>query len=341
MRNHLLLAAVLGLAVTAPTQAWYIPNSSANTGAACNVIPFGDIIPSTTWSNQKYQTIVMASDLGSLPGVITGLGFAPCGSGDRDFDSIQIVMDHIPAAVTTLSTTFAANLTPNAVTVLNATSYTWRQVQDTWNEVGLQNYFVFNGVDNLVIDITVFNARGNVSTPPINLTGMHRETRQRVYVFTWTGTPPASGNTDMAALKMEITMLMARASLYGRGCVGSNSLRPDHHYTGTPQLGQTISFDLSNALPNAVVLLATGGHTGFPFPVDLATYGFPGCFAYFSVANVLVMVASPTGTVSLPISVPNSPSLAGGQFDSQYFCLDAGAPGGLTNSNFGRILIGN
>jgi len=340
MRNHLLLAAVLGLAATASTQAWYIPDPSATTGS-CNVIPFGNLMPSTTWSNQRYQTIVTAADLGSLAGVITGLGLAPCGTGDQDFGTIQIVMDHIPAATTTLSTTFATNLTVNAITVLNATNYTWRLNAGAWTEVGRQNYFVFNGVDNVVIDVTVTNARGNAGTPPITVGGMHYGSRQRIYAFGWTGTPPATGSTDSAALKMEITMLMARASLYGRGCLGSNSLRPDHHYAGTPQLGQTISFDLSNALPNAVVLLATGGHTGYPFPVDLATYGFPGCFAYFSVANVLVMVASPNGTVSLPISVPNSPSLLGGQFDSQYFCLDAGAPGGLTNSNFGRILIGN
>src|ERR1041384_6628584 len=127
MRTHLLSAAALCFAVTVPAQAWYIPNSSP-TGVACNVIPFGDVVPSTTWGNQKYQTIVMASDLGSLPGVITGLGFSRGGSGDRDFDAIQIVMDHIPAATTTLSTVFASNLTANAVTVLNATNFTWRQL---------------------------------------------------------------------------------------------------------------------------------------------------------------------------------------------------------------------
>jgi hypothetical protein len=342
MRICLLAAAASCLAATVPAQAWYIPNSSP-TGVACNVIPFGDLVPSATWGNQKYQTIVMASDLGSTAGIITGLGFSPCGSGDRDFDAIQIVMDHIPAATTTLSTVFASNLTPNAVTVLNATNFTWRQFGNTWTDIGLQSFFVFNGVDNLVIDVTLFNSRGNQGTPPITVSGMNRETRQRVYAFGWSGTPPVpplSGNTDMAALKMEITMLMARTSLHGRGCPQSNGVRPDHTYTGTPQLGQPMSFDLGGALPNSVAVLAVGTYTGIPFPMDLASYGFPGCFAYFAIANTVVAVASPAGTASVPVTVPSSTGLVGGRLYSQYFCLNPNTSA-LTSSNYGQLLIGN
>jgi hypothetical protein len=340
MRSHLhVLAAMLGLAAVVQAQTWYIPDNAAAAGG-CNVIPFGNVTPSTSWSNQKYQAMVTASDLGSLPGLITGIAFAPCGTGDRDADSLQIVLDHIPASTTTLSTTFAANLTASAVTVLNATNFTWRQTANTWTNVGLQNYFVYNGIDNVVIEITSINGRGNVSTPVISSAGMRTGSRQRVYATSWTGTPPATGSTDSAAVKLEFSMLMARTSLHGRGCPQSNGVRPNHVYTGTPQVGQGMSFDLQAALPNSVVLLATGGFTGFPFPIDLTTYGFPGCFAYHAITSTLVLLASASGTATLPVTVPNSPSLAGGQMNSQYFCLDP-VTGRLTSSNYGAILIGN
>src|SRR5688572_6957244 len=105
MRTYRPVLATLALAGAAAAQAYYVPDNNAAAGG-CNVIPYGSVAPSTTWSNQKYQALVLATDLGSVPGVITGIGFAPCGSGDRDFDSLTIVLDHVPAATTTLSTTF-------------------------------------------------------------------------------------------------------------------------------------------------------------------------------------------------------------------------------------------
>lgn len=55
---------------------------------------------------------VDATDLGATPNLMTGLGFAPCGTGIHHYDTLEIVVDHIQAA--TLSSTFAQNLTPNA-----------------------------------------------------------------------------------------------------------------------------------------------------------------------------------------------------------------------------------
>jgi len=64
--------------------------------------------------------------------------FAPCFSGAAHFDSIEIILDHQPAG-TPLSTAFAANLTPAAVTVLLATDY-------TWNVTGNADWRVADGV---------------------------------------------------------------------------------------------------------------------------------------------------------------------------------------------------
>src|SRR5204862_4902878 len=125
---------------------------------------------------------VTAADLGSAVGLVTGLGFVSCGAGRAHFDRLEIVMDHIPASQP-LVNTWASNLTPNAVTVLDSTNYTWNVPANTWYEVGLQTLFVYNGVDDVVIQITSTNG-----TAPIN--GMRRETRQRLYWIGTTGPAP-------------------------------------------------------------------------------------------------------------------------------------------------------
>src|SRR5262249_29745462 len=143
-------------AASAAAQFWYVPNNAANVGT-CNVIPFGSTTTSSTFATAKYQTIVGAADLGNLPGLITGLGFAVCApTGKAHYQSIEIVMDHIGPG-STLGTTFASNLTPNAVTVLQANDYTWHVTADSWIEIGLQNYFVYDGVSDLVVQVTCVN----------------------------------------------------------------------------------------------------------------------------------------------------------------------------------------
>ena len=138
------------LAAPSVAQNWYVPDNNAGLGT-CNVIPFGST-PASTFANAKYQVKATNADLGGLPGLITGLGFAACNSGATHFDSIEVVLDHHPAGAL-LSTTFAANLTANAVVVLQATNFTWNNILNTWNEIGLQNYFPYNGTDDLVVQI--------------------------------------------------------------------------------------------------------------------------------------------------------------------------------------------
>jgi len=75
MHTRSLFAAMLGLAAFAPTQAFYIPDPSATTGS-CNVIPFGNLTPSATWSNhgesqQEYDLEVTG---GATPGGLEGRG---------------------------------------------------------------------------------------------------------------------------------------------------------------------------------------------------------------------------------------------------------------------------
>jgi hypothetical protein len=318
------------LAVPLAAQSLYIPDSNATVGT-CNVIPFGST-PGSTFAQERYQCKATVADLGGAVGVITGIGFAPCFSGAAHFDSIEIILDHQPAG-TPLSTTFAANLTPAAVTVLLATDYTWNVTGNTWNEVGLQNLFVYNGVDDLVVQITIVNG-----TSP---TAFHRDVRPRLTWFAATGTPPATGTPSNAALKFEVSMLGARLSSYGVGCVGSNALAPLHTLTGSAQLGQTFQMNVANGLPSGVSFLLLGFYNGVPFPIDLGSLGMPGCREYFSPVTTQFIALDPVGGGSSSLFVPNVGAFIGTLLFSQYACLDPLAnTTGVTTSNYGRIYVG-
>src|SRR5687767_3973854 len=113
-------AAFVALVSAAPSiaQNWHVPENNAAPGN-CNVIPFGQGVGGPYYQC-KYQLKATRAALGAMPALITGLGFAACATGTSHFGSIEIVVDHHPAGLP-LSTTFASNLTPGAVTVLVAT----------------------------------------------------------------------------------------------------------------------------------------------------------------------------------------------------------------------------
>jgi hypothetical protein len=130
-------------------QNYYVPDNAAGLGT-CNVIAFGSTTSSSTFYTAIMQQIVTAADLGNQPGLVTGLGFAACASGKGRFGSLQVVMDLLPPN-STLSTTFANNLTPAAVTMLDARDYVWHTTAHSWMEIGLQTFFVYDGTSDLVI----------------------------------------------------------------------------------------------------------------------------------------------------------------------------------------------
>jgi len=318
------------LALPLAAQSLYIPDSNATAGT-CNVIPFGSS-PNSGFDQERYQCKATVADLGGAPGLITGLGFAPCASGSAHYDSIEIIMDHQPPG-TPLSTTFAANLTPSAVTVLLATNYTWNLVGNTWNEIGLQNYFAYDGVDDLVIQVTIVNG--------VSPTAFHRDVRPRITWFAATGSPPPTGSSSNAALKFEISMLGARLSTYGVGCTGSNALPPQHTLGGSAQLGQTVQMNVGNGPASGAAFLLLGFYNGVPFPIDLGSFGMPGCLEYFSPVTTQFVLLDPAGHATSSLFVPNVPAFVATLLWSQFACVDPPANvTGVTTSNYGRIFVG-
>lgn len=324
---HVLAAAAACLPLAA--QNVYVPDTNATAGT-CNVVPFGSIVGSA-FAQVKYQQRCTAAELGASPNLITGLGFASCGTSRGHYDSIEIVVDHIPSSQA-LSTTFAANLTPSAQVVLSATNYTWNVIANTWNEIGLQAPFVYNGVDDIVVQFTVVNATNALS-------GFHRGTRQRIMWNAATGTPPATGATSNVANKIEVSMLMARTSSHGDGCPGSNGT-PTVTPNGAAQPGNTIGFDLTNGVPGGIALFIAGTTNSAPFPIDLGIIGAPGCFTYTDLALTDVTLLDPIGAGTYGIPVPIG--LIGFRFFAQYAVLDPPANAfGFTTSNYINVHVGS
>ncbi len=338
MKTPYILAAtlIIASALSAQNKCVYIPDSNAAAGA-CNVIPFGTQKTSSTWRNQKYQTLIPASKISKSPIQICELGFASCGTGVRSFDSIEIKMGYTKSS--TLSNAFATNLASNVKTVLSTKNYSWHNTANKWNRIGLQKNFLFiPQFGNLVIQITIRGA----DFPPRAGQGFHRGTEPRLFSVGWGANPPAAGSLGKAAAKIELCFDKADYSLFGIGCKGSNGQAPSLTATGLPQLGKTVQINLANAptpVSPAVLILSTSNAT--PLPTDLTGAGAPGCFLYVR-PDFLLGLAATNGKASVKLPIPNSASLLCVRFYNQFLVVDAKANKlKLTTSNYGRGLIGN
>jgi len=281
----------------------------------------------SAWGNQRYQTILRMEQLGSA-GSIRGLGFSPSTTGRHYNHTLQIQMSHVPAGHT-LSTTFATNL-PSPVTVLNAPTYSWHTTADTWNEIGLQNSFAYNGTSDVVVDII---AVGNHDTVP---GGFNRGALPRAYAFNWASgsTPTIATGTDNAGQRIRVNFNCAVGSEYGTSC---GPLRALHF--GTPNRGGTAWYDVYDALPSSGVIIGLG-FTGIPSPLSLTGFGFTNCIQWHDLSSTLFKVTDATGFATHAISVPNSAIYDGLKIRGQWFALDPAQPGGLTVSNYITNLIG-
>jgi hypothetical protein len=303
------------------------------------VIPFGADAPSTTWANQRYQTLVTAAELGNPASLtIRGLAFAACGSGTgvRQFDALEVRLGQTNSA--TLSSSFAANLGA-AATVLAQRDSQWVNTGDAWVPIGFEvdyDYVAARGA-NLVIEITAVGSRALATT---GTEGFHSGGRPRLSANGWTGPAPPTGTPGpTSALKMEVLFDKAALSTYGIGCKGSNGNVPTVNLVGTGRPGTSVGVAASGALASARGNLSVGFALWDP-PLDLGVIGAPGCRMYFDNSVTLPVVYTAAGTAALQLSVPgNLPPGVRAWF--QFFVFDRGAnPLGVASSDYGRILTG-
>jgi hypothetical protein len=124
---------------------------------------------------------------------------------------------------------------------------------------------------------------------------------------------------------------------YGVGCPAATPLTLG--YSGSLQLGQTLSIDLGNgpvAPTYAWIVFAFSNDP--PFPLSLAVLGLLDCTAY-QPDDLIAGLPMFGGAASLQLTVPLSYSPCGLQLYNQAIVLDPQAPYGVRVSNAGVVVL--
>lgn len=280
-----------------------------------------------SWHNQIYQTVLRAQDLGGA-GSITGLAFAPSQTGRHINRVLQIRMAHKPAGYA-LSTTFATNITGNTL-VLAETDHVWHNVANTWNEIGLETAFAYNGTSDIVVQIF---ARGNhMSTGTAG--GFHRGTEQRLWAAGWPfASQPATGTLDNAATKMRAEFACANSGYFGTSCGPARS-----DSVGLPRTGTTYRLDIHDAVPSSGAVVVIGLTRA---ATNLTSSGFTNCRAWNDNVASTFKVTDAGGFSFHNVAIPNTTAFNGLRLYSYWANLDSTQPGGLTFTNGVRGVIGS
>lgn len=281
-----------------------------------------------TWHNQIYQTVLRASDLGPA-GNISGLAFAPTVTGRHFNRFLTIKMAHKPANYT-MSTTFATNIS-GGTTVLNEIDHVWHLVANTWNEIGLESPFAYNGVSDVVVEIF---ARGNHMSAGTS-GGFRTGGEQRLYATGWPfAAQPATGTLGASSgVKIRAEFDCANSGYFGTSCGPAYS-----DSVGTPRTGTTYRVDIHDGVPSsgAFVLL------GFTRTASsLTTLGFTNCIAWNDAVATVFKVTNTVGFAAHNVAIPNTPIFNGLMIYSYWANLDSTQPGGVTFTNGVRGVVGS
>ncbi len=280
-----------------------------------------------TWHNQIYQTVLRASDLGPA-GNISGLAFAPTVSGRHINRVLTIRMAHKPANYT-LSTTFATNIS-GGTTVLNEVDHVWHLAANSWNEIGLESPFAYNGTSDVVVEIF---ARGNhMSTGSSG--GFHTGGEERLYAYGWPfASQPTTGTLgSSAAVKIRAEFECANSGYFGTSCGPARS-----DTVGTPVTGSTYQLHIHDAVPSSGAVVIIGLTRS---ATSLTSFGFTNCIGWNDAAASVFKVTSTVGFASHNLAIPNNAAFAGLKLYSYWANFDATQPGGLTFTNGTRGVVG-
>lgn len=278
-------------------------------------------------TNVRWQTILRRDELGAA-GAIRGLAFASPVSGRHWNESLLVRMSHVPAGHS-LATIFAANL-PTPFAVLDAANYSFRFTAGQWAEIGLQTPFAYDGVSDVVVDVV---ARGNWQTTP---GGFHDRSTPRVYATSWSTAPPASGTFDVdEALRLRVAFDCAGASEHGSSC---GRLRAGH--VGDGRRGALFQFRVTGAGAGSLAALAIGYSNAAPLPLSLSPLGWTNCFLFDDAVQLEIVPTDLAGAGAWSSLTPDDPTLDGVVVYGQWFALDPGEPGGVTWSDYTRVIVG-
>lgn len=139
-----------------------------------------------------------------------------------------------------------------------------------------------------------------------------------------------AGSTPIAAEAEYYTHFNGSFTQFCSGCPGTNNQVPVHSGSGTPEIGNTIQWNISNARPNSGGSLYIGASrsvfNGLPLPLNLGFLGMgPACLLCVSVDVPLSFSTNASGAASISLPIANLTNLIQGHFYTQCAIVDAGA----------------
>ena len=322
MRILLTLSMVLVVTGIALADEIYVPDNNMTTGGV-NVIPFsgpwpGSSNPSGEW---RYQWWIPAAAMGGKAGLIKEVSVVSNKTGTLTAGTCEYSMGHNTASAP--SNNFVTNL-PNPTVCYPAGPYTWSATKATWAPVGLKSGFVYNGKDNLVIEVRFQNS----SIQGTTYLGCFYDKAQpntawRIYKYG----PGAYSNPIGTNLESTPNGLRIRLTMDTITIIAS----------GKPSPGGMVTLSLAapadGGLPYQIgSSLGTG-----PIPIDTRQLGLsldalldvtvngylPSVFKDY--AGILDTAGKGKGT----INIPNIPALVGVKFHSAFVTIDASAPSSI------------
>ena len=142
-----------------------VPNGSAAVeGEGVSFLPFNAAGIGLPGFSVRYQQVYAAGQFGGLSGVISEIAFRAEGIGSVPFSTtgidVEVRLSHTSAAPGALSSTFADNITSPQTLVLDTSNLSLSSaglplVFDI--VVDVDDLFAYDGVSNLLLDITVLN----------------------------------------------------------------------------------------------------------------------------------------------------------------------------------------
>lgn len=317
MKNTLiLLAAAAGLALLAvacPADEIYVPDNKPTTGG-CNNYPFNPTIGGGDW---RYQIYMPASYFNGKVFLITHVAFSPCTASLLTATTFEMRMSH-----NTLSkpvNTYATNL-PNPVSVIPAGPITWNRTANQWNPLQLTVPFLYNGKDNITLEVRYKGGSGTRGTDHQNANssqGLFRIYRSGTGSYSGT----TGGNPDpVGVLKVRFTVMVTQIQ-------GS----------GNPKIGGTVNLDLiapaDGGLPYQVgTSLGTGPITFGTRMLNLSLDDL----LVITVKNLVPAIfknysgfLDAGGMARADIVIPNIAALVGVRLNSAFLTLKQGEPWGI------------
>jgi len=305
-----MLSLIMVLSCGAAADEIYVPDNLPASGST-NVIPFKSTFMKT---DCRYQALYKASYFNGKSFSIKELAFAASYTGNLNTSQMQIRLSHFTGSV--LSATMDQNI-PNPVAVLDG-PHTYTTTAGLWCPIGLTARFVYNGTDNLVLDIRYKNGVNSTSNH-----GGFRYTKgaiPRNWAYGNYNAVTRTGTDTTAGLKTRFTVDLVSIIASGK-----------------PSPGGTVDLDL-NAPGNGGLPYLIGSSLGKgPIPIDTRKLHLSlDAILDASVNGYLPMIfqkysgyLDASGKGQGRIIIPNIPLLIGVNFYNAFVTLKAGAPSGL------------